>query len=207
MTFEEEMKAEIKKLKDSVMSEARQKFQRELAEMKRGFEEKHQETRDGTEEPDLMYLIENCTNGLEIREGDDNIHNLFEVMNDFKKAVLKILKRPTIDLDSNYDILILIRDAYSNIDFVKRQKIEEDPRVQTAKDNLRPVEVKVLKQRKLLEAQVPPTPQNEHKKDEKSTPKTDFSFFKPSTWPSGRKQQTPNQRIHQLLWRMQEINL
>ena len=164
-------------------------------------------------EVNLKTLIETCTEGLNVVDGDHDFFNMFVVMTGFKKEALKLLNEPT-NLVTNRLFLKLIVDTYKNmIIAVSRAGIaKDDRRVQLTKATIIQVKNALVKKREQLIEQrdatrdtAPPSEPNEQTK-EKSTPRPPASWFgRFGRWGKGEEQPS-GERIRQLLSRMQELN-
>ena len=176
--------AELEQARESALSETRHQLNKRLGEMK------HLALKD---------LIDHCTDGLEVVEGDDDVFNMFKFMNDFKQAALTLLKVPAT-LTSNHQFLKLIEDTSRNIWHAEsRASIPpDDPRVEHANSILTLVNHALQQQRKQLEEQrdatpdtAPPTEPNAQP-DATPTPRKPFSVFDASTW---RRRAQPSQEL------------
>ena len=164
-------------------------------------------------EVNLENLIQTCTEGLDVVDGDDDFFNMLTVMAGFKKEALKLLNEPT-NLVTNRLFLKLIVDTYKNVmQTVSRASIaEDDRRVQLTiatiirvKDALVEQRRQLIEQRDATRDTAPPSEPNEQTK-EKSTPRPPASWFSRfGKWGKGEEQPS-GERIRQLLSRMQELN-
>ena len=153
-------------------------------------------------EVNLEKLIETCTEGLDVVEGDEDGFNMWTVMTGFKQEALLLLKQPT-NLETNSTFWKLIKATSENV--TRASIAPGDDRVQLAKFRIMEVLNAIQKQRKQLQEQIDTTPVTKAETEEKSTQKRPFSWFKPSTWRQGEAQSS-HDRIRQLLSRMQELN-
>lgn len=198
-------------------AEAHAWAERRMAELRRDYPiEQYQRQKETTaqekKEPDLEDLIATCTDGLDVVTGDDDLFNMFRVMNGFKQEALRLLQGP-INLASNHQFLKLIEDTYRNVmQAVSRASIaEDDSRVQLAKARITQVNNALQKQRQELEQQRDATPataapsEAKAETEEKATAKRPFSLLKPWTWRRDRTEPS-HEHIRQLLSRMQELN-
>lgn len=176
--------AELEQARESALSETRHQLNERLGEMK------HLELED---------LIDHCTDGLEVVEGDDDVFNMFKVMNGFKQAALTLLNVPAT-LTSNHKFLKLIETTYRNIWHAEsRVSIPaDDPRVEHANSILTLVNLALQQQRKQLEEQrdatpdtAPPTEPNAQP-DATPRPEKTFSLIDPRTW---RRRAQPSQEL------------
>ena len=168
-------------------------------------------------EVNLNKLIETCTEGLDVVDGDDNVFNMLTVMAGFKKEALKLLKRKSIhidiNIDTNRDFLKLIYDTYRNVNqCVSRVDIaEDDERVKITRGRIAVMENVLLQQGRQLMRQrnamrdAAPATEPKAPTEETSTQKRPFSWRNPWTWRRGEEQPS-HERIRQLLSRMQELN-
>ena len=171
------------KARESALAEKREDLRQKLTEM---------------QNLPLKDLIDHCTDGLEVVEGDDVHNNMFKVMNGFKQAAL--LLRQTTNLDSNYNFLQLIEVTSRNIwQAESRSGIPaDDPRVEHANSILTLVNHALQRQRKLLELErdaqsheTAPAPQPAQP-DATPMPKKPFSYIDPRTWANGAQ---PSQEL------------
>ena len=130
----------------------------------------------------LQDLIMKCTDGLETVKGDDPSLNIFNVMNEFKQAVL-VLSKEEIDAFS-----MLIQTTYRKIREVQKQTNipDDDLRLQLANGILSLVLDHVQQQRRILQAKAEPAPEPAQPDATPAAPKP-FSVLHPSTWGWGHR--------------------
>ena len=149
----------------------------------------------------LEILFEHCTDGIGIVEGDDNFFNMHRIMNVLKVQALPIFEKP-IDIDSIHLLTSMIRTALTNIQrTVSHASIpENDERLVLAKNHIRNLVIELRKQRNLLT----------ERKDVISGDVAPATQLDESPPQNERLRENENfvseQRIRQLLWRMQELN-
>ena len=135
--------AELQKARESALSEKRQQLQQKLKEM---------------ENFTLEDLIAHCTDDLGSIEyfQDDDVYNIFNIMNEFKIKASKILESPP-DIASNLSFLQLMSATYRKtipVDQLRISQADEDPRVELARSIITLVHDALKKQKKQLEEQI-----------------------------------------------------
>ena len=149
----------------------------------------------------LKFLFEHCTDGIDIVDGDDNYFNIHRIMNVLKVQALPIFEKP-IDIVSIHRLTSMVSTALTNIQqTVSRASIpENDERLVLAKNHIRNLVIELRKQINLLTEQkdvisgdVAPATQLDETPPQNECLRENENFVS-------------EERIRQLLWRMQELN-